>query len=39
VLEYSLRHPTHGQVRRANELRNQDIVITSGGVKSIWFRH
>jgi len=39
VLEYSLQQPTHGQVRTANELRKLGIVISSGGVRSIWLRH
>jgi transposase InsO family protein len=39
VLEYSLQHPTHGQVRTANELRKQGVVISAGGVRSIWLRH
>jgi transposase InsO family protein len=39
VLEYSLQRPTHGQVRTANELRKQGVVISAGGVRSIWLRH
>ncbi len=39
VLEYSLQHPTHGQVRTANELRKRGVVISAGGVRSIWLRH
>jgi len=39
VLDYSLRFPTHGQVRAANELRKLGIQISAGGVRSIWMRH
>ena len=39
VLEYSLQEPTHGQVRVSNELRKQGLVISAGGIRSIWLRH
>lgn len=39
VLDYSLQYPTHGQVRAANELKKKGIVISAGGVRSIWLRH
>ena len=39
LLDYSLQYPTHGQVRAANELKRQGIVISAGGVRSIWLRH
>lgn len=39
VLDYSLQYPTHGQQRAANELLKQSIVVSSGGVRSIWLRH
>lgn len=39
VLEYSLHNPTHGQTRTANELRKEGIVLSPGGVRSIWLRH
>jgi len=29
----------YGQLRVANELRRQDIHISSGGVRSFWIRH
>ncbi|MCB0421851.1 MAG: IS481 family transposase [Bdellovibrionales bacterium] len=39
VLDYALECPTHGQVRVANELRQKGIVLSAGGVRSIWLRH
>lgn len=39
VLEYALQFPTHGQIRVANELRKKGLVISSGGVRSVWLRH
>jgi transposase InsO family protein len=39
VLEYSLQYPTHGQVRVANELKKQGVILSAGGVRSIWVRH
>ncbi len=40
VLDYSLQFPTHGQNRTANELKKKhSIIISGGGVRSIWDRH
>lgn len=39
VLEYSLEYPTQGQMRTANELKKRGIVVSAGGVRSIWLRH
>lgn len=39
VLDYSLRYPTHGQTRTANELKLQGIMVSAGGIRSIWLRH
>lgn len=39
VLDYSLEFPTHGQVRVSNELKKQGVMISPGGVRSIWLRH
>jgi len=39
VLAYSLEYPTQGQTRTANELGKQGILISAGGVRSIWLRH
>jgi len=39
VLDYALQYPTHGCQRVANELRLQDVSISSGGVRGVWLRH
>jgi transposase InsO family protein len=39
VLHYSLEFPTHGQTRTANELKKQGIILSAGGIRSIWMRH
>ena len=39
VLSYCLEFPTHGQVRVSNELKKEGIVLSPGGVRSIWMRH
>ena len=39
VLDYSLEYPTQGQMRTANELKKRGIVVSAGGVRSIWLRH
>jgi transposase InsO family protein len=39
VLKLAVELPAHGQVRISNELRKQGIILSSGGVRSIWLRH
>ena len=39
LLDYSLQYPTHGQFRTSNELKQQGITISAGGVRSVWLRH
>lgn len=39
VLDYSLEYPTQGQSRAANELKKKGVIISAGGVRSIWLRH
>jgi len=39
ILDYSLQFPTHGQVRVSNELKREGIVVSPGGIRSIWLRH
>jgi len=39
VLEYALQFPVHGPLRASNELRKSGIIVSSGGVRSIWLRH
>ena len=39
VLDYSLEYPTQGQTRTANELKKKGVIISAGGVRSIWLRY
>ena len=39
VLSMSLEYPAYGQARAANELQKKGILVSSGGVRSIWLRH
>jgi transposase-like protein len=39
VLGYSLEYPMHGQSRTSNELKKEGIIVSPGGIRSIWFRH
>ncbi len=39
VISYADQFPAYGQVRTANELRQKGVLISSGGVRSIWKRH
>lgn len=39
VLSYSLDNPTHGQARTSNELKTEGIIVSPGGIRSIWLRH
>jgi transposase InsO family protein len=39
VLAYALEYPTYGQMRVSNELRREGILVSPGGVRSIWLRH
>jgi transposase InsO family protein len=39
ILAYSLEQPTQGQVRVANELKKLGVVISPGGIRSVWLRH
>lgn len=39
ILAYSLEFPTHGQVRVSNELKQEGIIVSPGGIRSIWLRH
>lgn len=39
VIKKTYEYPVYGQVRISNELRKQGILISAGGVRSIWQRH
>jgi len=39
ILDYCLEYPTHGQVRVSNELRQDGVIVSSGGVRGVWLRH
>lgn len=39
VVKMAYEYPAYGQLRASNELRKAGILISSGGVRSIWLRH
>jgi transposase InsO family protein len=39
VLLMAYEYPAYGQLRASNELRKQGVLISSGGIRSIWLRH
>jgi transposase InsO family protein len=39
VRQMALEYPAYGQLRASNELRKSGILVSSGGVRSIWLRH
>ena len=39
VLRMAVEFPAYGHLRAANELRKEGIIISPGGVRSVWLRH
>ena len=39
VLQMAYEYSAYGQTRAANELRKQGVLVSSGGVRSLWLRH
>ena len=39
VIELAIANPALGQLRASNELKQKGIMISSGGVRSVWVRH
>jgi transposase InsO family protein len=39
VVNMAVEYPAYGQLRASNELRKKGVIISSGGVRSIWVRH
>ncbi len=39
VIDIAIEFPAYGQLRASNELRKQGILLSSGGVRSVWLRN
>ncbi len=39
VVTMAIEYPAYGQLRAANELKKQGIILSPGGVRSVWQRH
>ncbi len=39
VIRMAYEYPAYGQTRTSNELKKSGVLISSGGVRSIWLRH
>jgi hypothetical protein len=38
LIQMAYEYPAYGQTRAANELRKQRVLVSAGGVRSIWLR-
>jgi hypothetical protein len=39
VVEMAISHPGYGQLRVSNELKKEGMIVSPGGVRSIWLRN
>jgi transposase InsO family protein len=39
VVKFATEQPAYGQARTSNEMRKLGMIVSSGGVRSIWMRH
>jgi transposase InsO family protein len=39
VVDFAIEQPAYGQQRVSNELRKKGLLVSGGGVRSIWIRH
>jgi transposase InsO family protein len=39
VVKMAIEYPAYGQARASNELRKEGVLVSGGGVRSIWQRH
>jgi len=39
ILDYCLRHPTHGPLHVSQQLALKGVQVSSGGVRGVWSRH
>lgn len=39
ILKMAFEQPAHGQVRVSNELKKKGLLVSPGGVRSVWLRH
>ena len=39
AVAFAIEKPAYGQIRVSNELRKKGLIVSAGGVRSIWLRH